>query len=679
MGQPRDFLYFLTDSNGKSYRINNGLVEAVSTPTPLSITPDGWQDKSIKYQRLGRYFSMFRSFTTPLKYVRDGSFIVRDRLYRLGTENKIYQVIHWLDKSFGGGWVHKFFYRGELDLSQFEDDDTHVTVNIMEGDLSKLFKANENQTYEIDINVPEAVTIKHDGLYLHEKHNFIVQGAPVLGDHLLGTLFLNSEGKAAGVATFTVFSQPVPGSLATSTQYFLVTTQAITGIRIKGSIRFTPNTIIPGYGLRLKSNLGRNDLIASTVVIGNFTLDFDFTFDAQAGEQFFLVGDLNSEIIGGIYGETSFSLEFRSRYKTTYIKALRASYVAQKLLDKITGGGYAFTSDYLSTEWDNLLITSGDAIRGFENAKLKLSWTDFYDSYNVPCNICCGIRNQVLYIEEKADAFQPTILLNLGEVNKMKVRTAKEYQYNRLKIGYPNIDTEDVNGRDEFNVTSEYTSPVTRVNKALELVSKAYASMYEIEQARIDFIDKTTTDGDSDNRLFLIHVEKEATAGVGDEPASYHRLLRNTYDNFTGVLDPESAFNVELHPELCLRRHGNFLRSIFYWQESGELVYQTNTRNGNVKVVKDGDTYIGNKNINIGTLDAPLFIPLEFLAESPISKTIINTMEAGPSGTFQLSYGSDIYGFPVEIGIQPADNAAQETIMLCSPQTDLTKLIVYGR
>src|SRR5574341_1783279 len=82
-------------------------------------------------------------------------------------------------------------------------------------------------------------------------------------------------------------------------------------------------------------------------------------------------------------------------------------------------------SSDLTTVWENLLITSGDAIRGFAGAKLKISWSDFYEGYNVPCNLCAGIRNQVLFIEKKEDAFQPTIQQAMGEVKDLRVSTAK--------------------------------------------------------------------------------------------------------------------------------------------------------------------------------------------------------------------------------------------------------------
>lgn len=682
MAQPPDWLYCLTDEQGRSYRMNNGTVQAVSTPTPLPHTPDGWQDKSIKYSRSLHYLSQFRSFTTPLKYVKEAAYMVRDQLYRYGTERKLYQVIHRLDKSFGGGWVHRFFYKGELDLSQAEDSDFDITVNIMEGDLIKLFKANETTEYEIDIDVDDAVVVKMDGHYLNEKHNFIVPDIAQSSTHLLYTSFLNKEGTAFGVTSYTVNGDQ-PGDLTESRNYCFTVTQDIAGMHLTGRVKFVCAGASTHYQLMLRTNTGRNLIIwESDVTVGQtYTIDFDYVFDAFAGDRFFLEGATpNALFFIAQYEETQFALTFKSRYKTTFIKGLRPAYVAQKLLDKITGGGYAFTSTYLTTEWENLLITSGDAIRGIVGATLKISWSDFFDSYNVPTNLCSGIRNQTLFIEKKADAFKPTIQLAMGEVKDLHISTAKDFQYNVVKVGYPNTDTEDVNGKDEFNVTQTYTSPITRVNKALELISKVVASMYEIEITRINLDGKTTTDNNNDNKSFFLHVEKTATTGTGDEPATYYKLLRNTYTSVSGLLNPISAFNLELHPELCLYRHGNYLHGIFYWQDAGNLVFQSSDKNGDVVVMQGTTTYIGTKTIHIGSFAPALFIPLTLKYQSPMPNNLIPVMDAGPDGTFSLQYdGNPFYGFPMDVGIQPANRPAQESTLLCSPQTDLTKLITFSR
>jgi hypothetical protein len=718
MAQPKDELYCITDEQGRSAVVNNGVVNFVSTITPLRVSPDGWQEKSIKYARNLTNFGMWRTFTNPLKYVKEAAFIVRDQLYRLGTERKLYQVIHRLDKSFLGGWVHKFFYRGELDLSQAEDSDTSVTVNIMEGDLIKLFKANENTVYELDIDVPEAVTVKMDGLQLKQKATYLVTNGSLENDLGGATLQLTLLGNESVSSINAITEDRVKTSnfvtaLWNANTRFLLTGGTDTQVTIKwdfnvflelasgvGGVNPT-SIILQLVVLESDSSAVHTPIqilsVTDPIQIYNHKHHFSGTFTTLVPSDrrclLYMTATQNREFTYFTYdNDGSFEVEYTYTHRTTFTKGLRPAYIAQKLLDKITGGGYVFTSTYLTTEWENLLLTSGDGIRaygstgalnpGFTAPKLKISWADFYEGYNVPANLCEGIRNQQLFIEKKADAFQPTIQVALGAVRNMKPSTkdAKDFQYGGLKIGYPNTDTEDVNGKDEFNVTVTYTSPITRSSKILELISKIIASMYEIELTRINLDGKTTTDNNNDNKNFFLHVEKTATTGTGDEPATFYKLLRNTYTSVTGLISPSTAFNLELHPELCLYRHGNFLRSIFYWQDAGYLVFQTSDKNGNVVVTNNGQTLIGNKNIRIVTLAAPLFIPLVFKVEGPMPNDFIDKMDVGPDGTFSWGYNDELYyGFPLECGIQPANRPAQETTLLCSPVTNLNQLITISR
>lgn len=694
MAQPPEWLYCLTDEQGRSYYVDNGIVQQpVSTPMPLPVTPDGWQGKTIKYGRNTKYFSLFRTFTTPLKYVKQAALIVRDRWIRSGSEDKLYQVIHRLDKSFGGAWKHKFFYKGELDLSKVKDTDTNISVNIMEGGLSKFINANENTEYEIDIDVPDAVVVKMDGHFMKANAKYVVQQASAGGLHLPGWLFINSEGTNFSAETNTVYRRSGSINTSTSDEWILrnIGQEPIT-LNIKGSIkvRASANGI---YIFGFETSGGTQvPVYVNNSFPGGTDIDipYDINISLQPDEKLFSIASWSNTLFLLSYLDGEMNISYLSRYKTTFIKGLRPAYVAQKLLDKMTGGGYTFNSTLLTTEWENLLLTSGDGIRaygvdgnlqqGYTAPKLKITWADFYDSYNVPCNLSSGIRNQGSYIEKKENAFQSNIQQDLGRVSKMDPESATEFQYNVIKIGYPDTNTEDVNGKDEFNVTVVYTSPITRSNKTLELVSKVIASMYEIELTRINLDGKPTTDDQNDSRAFFLHVEKAPTTGTGDEPATYYKMLRPVYDSVTGLISPSTAFNMELHPELCLKRHGNFLRSVFYWQDSKDLVRETSKKNDKVVVIKAGQTYIGNKNIRIGTLDPALFIPIIFKVEGPMPMSIIDTMDAGPDGTFSFVYGGNTYyGYPMEVGIQPATRATQETTLLCSPQTPITQLITMSR
>lgn len=711
MAQPKAWLDFITDDQGRSYFYENGVVDKQAMPKWLPVGPDLWNDNTIKWARNLSYHELFRSFTTPFKYVKEGARIVRDQLIRYGTERKLYHVRHMLDKSFNGGWQHKLFFKGELDLTRVEGTDDNVSVNIMEGGLSKFLSANENTEYEIDIDVPEARIVKHDGIELKQSASMLVldnfQSAQN-GNHSAPLQLLNQETIAINikgvnrvqlggnngsdqnnklVSEGLWFHTSSTGQNITVEWDFNMTSELATGI--------SPN---PGVQLFLVVRNLRDDgsLVKATTLnqfngptnvyrknhfVGSATVT-----DIEPGTSLYLfmginiIGDTGDRAVTFTY-DTVEPFKFNVtnayyRHRATFIKALRPMYVAQKLLDKMTGGGYTFVSNYISSEWDNLLITSGDAIRGITGAKLKTSWRDFYDSYNSVLNLSCGPKGTSLVVERKRNAYQNYLELDLNEVTDFKDDIANDWLYNVFKFGYPNTDTRDVNGRDEFNVGVTYTTQVTRAVKTYDAVSKYWASMYEIENIRINLDGKTTTDGENDNTVFFLHTEKLPTPGGAGEPGTYFMLLRNAYDSITGLISPSTAYNIELHPELCMRRHGDFIRGSLYWLDGTYITRETSDKNDRVVVIKAGQTYIGNKNTLVGSLDPSLFIPFSFKTTGPMPLQTLDVLDTGPTGAFGFLYkGKRYYGFPLDVGLQPTDRPAQETIMICSPMTDITQLI----
>jgi len=127
-------------------------VSVLAGQLPLTFTPDGWQEISIAWERNLTKFGNVRNFSLPLKFVVDGAKIIRSIVYSTNFETKVFLLIKRLKivtSPIDYNYFYEDYYRGEIDLSTFNDEESTVTVNIMEGDLHKKLKANEGTTYEI--------------------------------------------------------------------------------------------------------------------------------------------------------------------------------------------------------------------------------------------------------------------------------------------------------------------------------------------------------------------------------------------------------------------------------------------------------------------------------------------------------------------------------------------------
>jgi hypothetical protein len=678
----KEWLYFLVDAMGRTGQVENGLVVFKSNYKPLVYTPEGWEDINIGWERNLTKFGINRNFSLPLGFVLDGKEILDYIALYKNFDEKLYLLIQKQALFFDPTKYYYFydkFYKGEIDLTTIDSGEDKNTIGIMEGGLSKQLKAKEATSFEIPLDDAEVVNIKMDGLFLSERRLFIIPAISQAFSHLMYTSIIGSEGSAAGVATFDVYGHLSFPDFGTSDEYFLAVTQDIADMRIIGSVKFRCDGSATDYALQLRTNTGRTlEIFSSPVSQGqDYTFTFDYEFDAFAGEKFFLVVLTgNDPSFVAEYEETEFEIAFSSRFRETTIRGLKASTLYKRLIGRITGSETNALSTLLAA-YPNLVVTCGDAIRGIADTAttkvvIKTNLNDFFTSFNTVLNAGIGIESNKVVFETKAHFFDESDPIDLGLVRDFKWKQATEILVNSIKIGWPNQTYDDVNGRQEFNTTQERLSVVERASKPLELVSVYRADPFGIELTRINLEGKDTTDAGSDNDVFIINVDMSAP----NDDGSYN-LKRETYDSITGLLSPDTAFNIEdLTPARLLERHANWINSIFYGFEGSKLTYQTSDKNRELRTVKGSTVYDEDADFTIG--DSPrLLKPIlfEFEPETPIN--LVELMEENPNRCFSFEHpnGTIYKGFNMKIGIAANTASTQNYQLISAPSNDLKTLI----
>jgi len=234
----RKFLYFLTNSAGQSYYVDNSIVKLSASPVPLPKSPIGWADQLIKYTRNDTYTGLFPSFTLPLRFVKEGAKILRQRFWTYGEEDVIFLIILKLDSLTG---KHKTYYKGEIDLSKQNDTINFFEVSVTPSGFYKMLKAYENTVFEIPLK--NEVPIEMDGLELQKRSNFAVFSngsvATALGVHTLGCVYVNSEGTGFDYVTGSAPFGPT-GDLSADTDKYLIkeTGNASKTFEIEGTVQY---------------------------------------------------------------------------------------------------------------------------------------------------------------------------------------------------------------------------------------------------------------------------------------------------------------------------------------------------------------------------------------------------------------------------------------------------------
>lgn len=702
--QGKEFLFFLTDKQGRSFYVENGLVNVSSSPRELAFTPGEWDNMLIDNVRNQKYFALDRNFSVPLQAVEDGARILKDQYYRYGIEAEVYLVILQQALFYDGtkyGYYYKSFYKGEIDFTNFDHTGPIVDMNVMEGGIAKIIKAKENIVYEIPLNTPGYEIIQMDGITLKEGANYTVADLElkrsVFGSYYIPPLIhLSSDSsQTPGVVFFSPNMEPMAGGpfnylrtsyncLAQANPYnkFPII------LKITGNLDYNVVRNDDNLGVRLRffketqTAANQNVYLLTTVPSGggtvgtNYAVNVNLNISLAPGEKLFFFVELigatsGRETIIKFLASDKLRIDYDFKYQTTYIKALPPLIVFQELIRLATDGQYVPQSTLLGV-YDNLKLTSGDGIRGFENALLKTNINDFCKAYDVELDTGMGMLGGVLRIESKADFVDYANPIDLGEVRKLSTHPAKDFLYNTIITGQRDITYDNVNGKQEFNGKVQWSTPHTKITKELDRMSPYRKDSYGIEFIRINLEGKTTTDSSGDSDVFMIHTQKAPYGYYFLDNMPVYTLNRDLNVGATGLIEPNTPFNLFLSPARMIHRSGRYIHSLFYRQDGGVIKFQTTDKNK--ELVAGGVVEKGS--IIIGGLGKEYFTPNEFSFEAPAPPDLIQMLELSPVRAFRFSYlGLTFLMLPLKSGVKAGNNEVQTYSGLSGPDNNLLELI----
>lgn len=564
----KKFLYFVQNADGLFADYSLSFLQWTSTPTPLTYTPDGWQDLSITEELDSKYFGLNRTYGTPQNFVEDGAGILKAILYRMGynaqaTLTILEQQLYFSDTEYG--YYYTQLGKCSIDFTTFSHQGEKVVSNILEGDLKAMFSANEDTAYEIAIDPAVAKVVLLDGLKLKQYANYIVQDPvdPAFrtnGNNLIGLEITSTEQKtqlgtqnvvrtriddnAAIFASeqYLLGNVPIDTVFTCSVDFGMLVTLAA-GVSPDPAVKYTlalrvfdkngnivvypgnPNLIFEVDGpanlynkhIQVKGSVSINLLAGYTVYLWS-GINVTNESGAEGGDAVFYAYDTTTST--GLDTDSNVTITYFYIFKPTQTLWLDPLYILQQLVSMLSGGLYTAQSDFLAslpnipTTIDSLpysLFTSGDAVRGLSGAVLKISIDDFFAAINGTYNLGLGIINNVLRVEPKAFwVTNPDAEVLLGEGSKFQFDVWTDVLFNTISIGCPNETYDealgDINGRYEVNMTHHYGTPVLNINVDLDLTTKARRDMYGIEYTRINLDGKTTSDADSDNDMFELAI-----------------------------------------------------------------------------------------------------------------------------------------------------------------------------
>lgn len=536
--QPKGYIDWLFSEDKKPYYVGasgivqegdkDTLLKPDGQPAHLQNSPDGWKDTLVKYGRNLTYLGLFREMTVPMRFTKDGAKILRYVNWNKGQEGIVYFAKHKLNRL---AYPHQYdaWFMGEIDLSKFRQrqQDRTVTVNVMEGGLSKLLKAHESTSYDIRIDTDVSKKVLYlDGVPFTNKVEFLVlKGQDILASaFVLEQSIVTNEGTTQGVLVQDVRYGPT--AAFPNESWFIWSIDKNITVTVSGKLKAVcydgggntfdaaiqrvsdqTNTVYQSYSLFSGSGYNPGDVI-----------EFPFSQVINMSRR----QRLHMRVNAGGPGDSKFyidgfniSLEYNVTFTPSFCECLTPLTLFERHVEKLTDGKYGVKSTFLQS-LDDILYTSGTALRKYmATSSIKSALQDLFRELKLrgrkKLSIALAIENDQVVIEELDYFFRPEIIMDLGIVDDLEIVEAEDMQINTIKVGYKNQEIDKVNGRDEFNVTQTRTTPHTRIVKELDLVSPYRADMYGIEVTRIDLNGKDTTDNKADNDTFVLSVEKPSS------------------------------------------------------------------------------------------------------------------------------------------------------------------------
>lgn len=631
--------------------------------------PNGWDTMKRSRKRFGvetkigsPWHGMFYEFTTKLTFIKLGKQIIENLKTTYGPEAEILLKIDKKDAR-----THKFNpdYQGRLNLYTYQRTTTSVVVNVEQTGFTQRIK-NGN---EIKVDI-EALTTQ-DGkvmdaapmitLPLHSKviRKFDIEDIQEIIEEFDGELLLPT---VDGPGTFYIMPDMVPrqdddlgnlyeyplqvqatpfeddlkynlkiqnylsGTLTLKTKCKAKVTGARFGspgdfnaiiyysieiLRKRGDVYSTESIPVYTKDNAVETSNGFYDS-------GYQVIDIDHVFDFQQDDEFYwylkLITNVErNNLYFDVSVENSITYEADTVTPATDCQAIMIHEALQRTVESLTGKKQSFYSEHFgrtdlgyAADGAGALraITSVNKIRGIDkhlqcslDGLITTAWA--LDAIGVGIEKVAG--KERVRVEPLMFWYQTKRMMQLDFVLDIEDSVLAELYYNQAEGGVAKWGNEQIANLDEANSKKEWTFPITQIKQKIDLKSAYINGGYTIEFARRER-DQPTKDTKVDDENIIIRVLRDGDDFVPEKDEAFTSV--------TGVISPETGYNLADSPARCFRRHGRMVRAFLEKQKTQSIKFQAGQANNLMtsQLTTEAAPVVENADILISDLDAPVFL-----------------------------------------------------------------------
>lgn len=701
----RNLRFYLKKDDTTYYAVVDGAVVETTEEKHLQYSPVNWDEFGIESARDLQFWGMYRDFSPDgYQFYGDGQKILRSLYYAKNFVAECILEVRELDRN---DMQYKTVVIGDLDFSSPDDKRDSFGVAVTNRGIAATIDAKLDIPYEIPMTLDNALTMRVDGLKIYNSVSYNATGyyAGTLTTSPTGAISLSQISRATELGkgympeNINFVQQPL---VLRDYYVFRASTDDDVTIQLKNMVLYSLLGAV-FYVWKFEATSTVTTIYSLPISAGStVTVNEAFTIPMQPDDRIVIwfQGTGASDTDANIFSITSvdeFNLavvdvEGVIQFAQTTNKAYRLIDYGKHIVNSLSDGSITFESEFLSStdvsvarrtlQGDNsprhTVISSGDGVRGLPNAVIKGTFNQFLKFCWFRYGLGLGMEDGVLKLEPLAHWLaKDNNLGNIESVNDMSISTWKEKTYNMIEIGYNDVNTDVLSGKDAFNVGYTYSvrdneKIVATDDVKTDYIADPFAWEFLRNQLSIQGTQNSanqTRDSKYDNDIFVAEIDIFPVSGA------YPLYRPTTY--VSGFNQADNIYNVSLEPIRALvTGHLSRYRSML---SQGWIDYQTTDRSRDL-VTQITVPYISRLSLNlesdvygnpiIGEIPIPLLYKnFIFTGEIVLDKSL-DYNGRGYFTYFDKNRGKEFKVFILSVVRKAGKNQPTQGVFLSHPENE---------
>ena len=572
-----------------------------------------WEDIVVSFKR-NDYDGVVRTFADKFEFVKGARTLILNEYKKNYLRASANVVIYTRNNSWT--WTERF--RCALNFSTLSDNGFVVSINAIDDSVASLIKAKKGTQYEYSVDVvKDELSLEYDRMDMDSLIKW-TDGASIDEDlNIKMVNFPSSSARSAMALPLYITSSEiaVKGKVecndVSDFEYLEESdmtpfVRAVDDITIHLDMEMYLTNLgaliedVPVVYMRKYAANGLISMLAYKNLASLETVPFTFNDDVslKAGDslKIFVVNNSGKEFNLAM-DMVNISVSFRTKDKTVYMSVIKPVTLLNRLLKSMNGGVDGLTGVIVplgEKRLDNAMILAAESARQMPGAKIYSSFTKFCDWMKAVFGYVYDINGKTVTFRPRKDYFGDSVVKEIQNYTGFAMNVNSSLIYSQVNVGYDKQDYDSVNGKDEFRFTNQYTTGITITENKLDLISPYRADAYGIEFLA-QRIGEDTTDNSSDTDVFFVCVQSDGTKYTLDRS-----------DSITGVISPETMFNVMYSPSSMITANeaflGGFISELSYASSEGNTAVRINGEAENRDISITGGKFLANE-IEVETSD----------------------------------------------------------------------------